>query len=124
MSDSEEFDPEEQRLNELLQAMVTENISPAEREELKLYIEDGPELERALSLCRTQLPEAKEEWLQRVESHQKLEKVENSRPVLIERSLGLTMLLAGYLGSGFFPVASLLSLCGRRGASRLVLRSD
>jgi hypothetical protein len=98
-------DPEIRRVAELLAREHSGTIDEAEREELALY-HDQPE---TLAQARRHLPAllgsgqvaggGDQAWLARVQHDQQLAQAEQSPRARIERGIGVTLLLAGWLTS-------------------------
>lgn len=89
------MDPEERRVEELLELVRTERIGDAEREELALYVAERPELRERIDTeaLRGALGGA---WLARVEADQRIARRETGRLVRAERVGGAALAIAGF----------------------------
>ncbi len=85
---SEPPEPEQQRIDELLAAQTRGTATPAETEELALYVQARPELQREV-VRAVDKGELGRGWLERVERDDQLQRVEHSAQVRMERGLGV-----------------------------------
>ncbi|MBA3545072.1 MAG: hypothetical protein H0T76_01170 [Nannocystis sp.] len=105
-------DPELRRISELLDRITRGELSEAEGEELELYAADKPEL-RSVIEARSRQATLGGGWLARVEADHAVARVERSAGVVLERSVGLAMVVAGLIAANVAPmVGSSLLLVG------------
>lgn len=88
-------DPEAQRVQELLQRQLEGNASPAETEELALYVQDRPDLRAHIEaqVARGQLGKG---WLERVRKDDAIAKLDTTRRTKLERAIGLPLVVGGW----------------------------
>ena len=117
VSDPSHDDPEDARVDALVDRALEGSVTAEEREELALYAEHQPQVLARLREAERQGRLA-EGWLERVKADAEIERVERSRTARLERGVGLALLAAGYplmlwlpfvgltaLGAGFFVLA-------------------
>jgi hypothetical protein len=97
-------EPEQERINALLDRVARGVLTEAESEELALYTVERPEL-RAEVATRARRADLGAGWLARVEADQQIARLETARPVRIERGVGLALMVGGALALPFAPAA-------------------
>lgn len=96
-------DPEHERVQALLQRSLAGTATDAESEELALYATDRPDLRDHIE-AQVQRGALGHGWLERVQRDQSIAEVDGSRRAQLERGVGLTLLLSGWLLVYLSPV--------------------
>jgi hypothetical protein len=103
VSEAEPPDVEDLRIEELLAAQARGDTTEAQTEELALYVEQRPEL-RARAEQAVRHGELGQGWLSRVEADHRVELVEQTPRVHLERGVGLGLVALGFVLAFVVPV--------------------
>ena len=103
--------PEEQRLKELTEAVQQGLATEAEKEELALYAEQHPHLYALVRRVGNER-EVGGQWLARAEADRRLDAKEKTPLALLERQVGVSLVIAGGALGFFFPPAFFAMLFG------------
>jgi len=110
VSEASPRDAEQRRIEELLAAQARGGATPAETEELALYVEQEPALAARVRRA-VEDGELGRGWLERVERDHQVQQIEHSSRARLERNVGLSMAGVGFFLS-FFASAAGVSLLG------------